>query len=108
MAVAVLVTTFRWTSWTPRVFYTQIFLAAVSILAQTSVHRDSALIWRSFIITRVRYTQKYYKRCSKLHLKLTHLLSDFEQVLSSEPMVDADWVSSLSLDFSPNTMLMWE
>ncbi|KAI5123762.1 hypothetical protein M0805_000352 [Coniferiporia weirii] len=74
MAVALLVATFRWTSWTPKVFYIQLFLAAISIIAQSSSHHKTASIWRSFIITR-----------------LTSLLSDFEQILSSEPMADSDW-----------------
>lgn len=58
MAVVVLVTAFRWSSWPPKTFYTQLLLAAVSILVQNSSHRGSELIWRSFIMTRVRYLDR--------------------------------------------------
>ncbi|KAH8120455.1 mediator complex subunit Med5-domain-containing protein [Phellopilus nigrolimitatus] len=74
VAIASLVSAFRWTSWSPRVFYTQLFQAALSILAQNSSNHNSALVWRSFVVTR-----------------LPNLLSEFEQVLSSEPMADSDW-----------------
>ncbi|OCB85645.1 hypothetical protein A7U60_g7295 [Sanghuangporus baumii] len=74
MAVVVLVTAFRWSSWTPRVFYTQLLLAAVSILAQNSTHHGSELIWRSFIMTR-----------------LTQLMNDLERIMSNEQMADSDW-----------------
>ncbi|KAL5518819.1 NUT1 [Sanghuangporus vaninii] len=74
MAVVVLVTAFRWSSWTSRVFYTQLLVAAVSILAQNSTHRGSELIWRSFIMTR-----------------LTQLMNDLERIMSNEQMTDSDW-----------------
>ncbi|KAL5495140.1 NUT1 [Sanghuangporus weigelae] len=74
MAVVVLVTAFRWSSWTPRVFYVQLLVAAVSVLAQNSTHRGSELIWRSFIMTR-----------------LTQLMNDLERIMSNEQMADSDW-----------------
>lgn len=55
MAVALLVAAFRWTSWPPKLFYAQIFLAATTILAQASANHKTYLLWRSFIVTRVRH-----------------------------------------------------
>lgn len=74
LAVSALLATYRWSNWSPRVFYTQLLLSAISILAQFRTHRNLSLLWRSFIITR-----------------LTAILSDFERVLVSEGTTNAEW-----------------
>ncbi|EJD03833.1 uncharacterized protein FOMMEDRAFT_154950 [Fomitiporia mediterranea MF3/22] len=81
-AVAILVTAFRWTTWSPRIFYTQLFLAAISILSQSNSHKTNALIWRSFIITR-----------------LTRILSDFEQVLTADSVGESEWRGAIQAAF---------
>lgn len=49
---AVLVGLFRWTSWSPTVFYTQVLLCALICLSQSTTISTS--MWKMFIIGRVR------------------------------------------------------
>ncbi|KAF8807476.1 hypothetical protein BYT27DRAFT_7223294 [Phlegmacium glaucopus] len=51
-AVALLVAGFRWSSWTPPVYYTQILLSAFSCLSQ-SASTTGAKIWKAFIVGRL-------------------------------------------------------
>ena len=51
-AVALLVAGFRWSSWTPPVYYTQILLSAFSCLSQ-SASTTGTKIWKAFIVGRV-------------------------------------------------------
>jgi mediator of RNA polymerase II transcription subunit 5 len=51
-AVALLVAGFRWSSWTPPVYYTQILLSAFNCLSQ-SASTTGAKIWKAFIVGRV-------------------------------------------------------
>ncbi|CAA7266513.1 unnamed protein product [Cyclocybe aegerita] len=48
-AVALLVAGFRWSNWTPSVFYTQLLLSAFTCLAQS----DNAKLWKAFIVGRL-------------------------------------------------------
>jgi mediator of RNA polymerase II transcription subunit 5 len=58
-AVALLLAVFRWSSWTPTVYYTQLFLSALSCLAasqhtqQQHTGSPGAKLWKAFIIGRV-------------------------------------------------------
>lgn len=49
-AVALLVSTWRWSSWPPHVFYCQIFVSAFSCLASNI---GAPLLWKAFIVGRV-------------------------------------------------------
>ncbi|KAF9531998.1 mediator complex subunit Med5-domain-containing protein [Crepidotus variabilis] len=49
-AVALLIGAFRWSSWTPTIFYTQLLLSAFSCLSQ---HVSNARLWKAFIIGRL-------------------------------------------------------
>lgn len=49
-AVALLVSTFRWSSWTPTVYYTQLLLSAFTCLSQNG---SNAKLWKAFIVGRV-------------------------------------------------------
>ncbi|KAG7099289.1 hypothetical protein E1B28_001148 [Marasmius oreades] len=49
---ALLVGVFRWTSWTPVVFYTQLYLSVFTCLMQCAAN-PGALVWRAFIIGRL-------------------------------------------------------
>ena len=51
-AVALLVAGFRWSSWPPPIYYTQILLSAFSCLSQ-STSTAGAKIWKAFIVGRV-------------------------------------------------------
>lgn len=49
-AVALLVSTWRWSSWPAHVFYAQVFVSAFSCLASNMA---SPLLWRAFVVGRV-------------------------------------------------------
>jgi mediator of RNA polymerase II transcription subunit 5 len=49
-SVALLVGLFRWLSWTPLVFCTQLFISALTCMSQS---HGNALMWKSFIVSRV-------------------------------------------------------
>ncbi|KAJ7487681.1 hypothetical protein B0H11DRAFT_1720623 [Mycena galericulata] len=73
---ALLVSMFRWTSWAPSVFYTQLLLSTfISLSESTAV---SPLIWRAFIVGR-----------------LPSILISFEKMLSTDN--GENWASFLSL-----------
>jgi mediator of RNA polymerase II transcription subunit 5 len=55
-AVAIMTGTLRWTSWAPNVFCTQLLVAALTCVAQSSPkghHESSFSLWRAFVIGRV-------------------------------------------------------
>jgi mediator of RNA polymerase II transcription subunit 5 len=49
-SVALLVGLFRWVSWTPLVFCTQLFISALTCMSQS---HGNALMWKTFIVGRV-------------------------------------------------------
>ncbi|KAF9056240.1 hypothetical protein BJ165DRAFT_1522179 [Panaeolus papilionaceus] len=63
-AVALLVTAFRWSSWTPTVYYTQLLLSAFTCLAQ---YASNAWLWKAFLTGR-----------------LPALLASFEEVINTD------------------------
>ncbi|KAF8349998.1 hypothetical protein F5887DRAFT_1059221 [Amanita rubescens] len=69
--VALLVSIYRWTSWTPTAFYTQLFTAAFTCISQSST---DASLWKSFIVGR-----------------LPSLLSSFQDVFAADGAT-IDWV----------------
>ncbi|KAK2461858.1 hypothetical protein APHAL10511_006321 [Amanita phalloides] len=72
--VALLVSIYRWTSWTPTTFYTQLFTAAFTCISQSMA---DAPIWKAFIVGR-----------------LPGLLSAFRDVLAVEG-AKIDWHSAM-------------
>ena len=55
--MVLLIALIRWTAWKPDTFYKQLFQSAVTCLAQEADLKDryrSALLWRAFIVGRVR------------------------------------------------------
>ncbi|KAH7883678.1 mediator complex subunit Med5-domain-containing protein [Phlebopus sp. FC_14] len=55
-AVALLMWTLKWTSWTPNVFYTQILVAMMTCVGQSTAkgtHDASFFMWKSFVIGRL-------------------------------------------------------
>lgn len=50
--VAMLIATLRWTSWAPNVFYSQLLLSA--FISVSHCASSDAMLWRAFIIGRVR------------------------------------------------------
>ncbi|KAF9460835.1 mediator complex subunit Med5-domain-containing protein [Collybia nuda] len=68
---ALLVGLFRWTTWTPTVFYTQLFLSAFTCLSQSS---SNALLWKTFIVGRLPY-----------------LLTTFESGVNADGVDASDW-----------------
>ncbi|KAJ3568067.1 hypothetical protein NP233_g5948 [Leucocoprinus birnbaumii] len=75
-AVAVLIAIFRWTAWTPRVFYTQLLTATLMCLAQNP---RTSTIWRSFIVGR-----------------LPSLLTSFEAANKGDHTSKGDWRSAMT------------
>ncbi|KAJ6503472.1 hypothetical protein C8R47DRAFT_1250472 [Mycena vitilis] len=75
---ALLVSMFRWTSWAPPVFYTQLLLSAFICLSESA--SVSPLIWRAFIIGR-----------------LPHILLSFEKTLNSDNATPENWASALQV-----------
>ncbi|KAI0734538.1 hypothetical protein C8Q72DRAFT_770738 [Fomitopsis betulina] len=76
-AVATLIALFRWLSWSPATFYSQLLLAAVSCVAQSTdlgPSTPTSVIWRAFVIGR-----------------LPVLLSLFKKAADSEGLVDGTW-----------------
>ncbi|KAF9069115.1 hypothetical protein BDP27DRAFT_747058 [Rhodocollybia butyracea] len=58
---AVLVGIFRWTSWSPTVFYTQVILSALVCLSQSST--ITTMIWKSFVIGRLPQILVAFEKC---------------------------------------------
>lgn len=73
--VTLLVYIFRWSSWTPTVFYTQLILSAFIGLTQ---HPTDCTIWKAFIVGR-----------------LPNLISAFEAVVSADHAMVSDWRGGL-------------
>lgn len=73
--VTLLVYIFRWSSWTPTVFYTQLILSALIGLTQ---HPTDCTIWKAFIVGR-----------------LPNLISAFEAVVSADHAMVSDWRGAL-------------
>ncbi|KAL0072044.1 hypothetical protein AAF712_000967 [Marasmius tenuissimus] len=70
---ALLVGIFRWTSWTPVAFYTQLYLSAFSCMSQCTSPK-TALVWKAFILGR-----------------LPIILASFQKSVSAENTADTDW-----------------
>ncbi|KAF9229359.1 hypothetical protein BS17DRAFT_771335 [Gyrodon lividus] len=80
-AVALLVGLLRWTSWAPNVFYTQILLASMTCVAQstpTGIHDGSFFIWRAFVLGR-----------------LPRLLQMLEKGLEGHGTLESEWRAAL-------------
>ncbi|KAH7931048.1 hypothetical protein BV22DRAFT_1053726 [Leucogyrophana mollusca] len=68
--VALLVGTLRWTSWAPNVFYTQLLVAALSCVAQSSpkgTQGDSYFMWKSFVIGRLPRILLMFEKTAQVH-----------------------------------------
>ncbi|THV04872.1 hypothetical protein K435DRAFT_746183 [Dendrothele bispora CBS 962.96] len=71
--VFLFVATFRWSSWTPTVFYTQLLLAVVHCLSQSLP--SSAMLWKAFAVGR-----------------LPHILVAFEKSVTAEnATTETEW-----------------
>ncbi|KAF5375095.1 hypothetical protein D9758_000207 [Tetrapyrgos nigripes] len=71
--VALLVATFRWSAWTPTVFYTQLLLAVLMCLSQSLP--SSSVLWKAFVIGR-----------------LPRILLAFEKSVAAENTIsETDW-----------------
>lgn len=70
-SVALLVGLFRWMSWSPSVFCTQLFISASTCMLHS---HGNALIWKSFIVSR-----------------LPRLLISFENAVNADGVSQADW-----------------
>ncbi|KAJ7492546.1 mediator complex subunit Med5-domain-containing protein [Mycena latifolia] len=75
---ALLVSMFRWSSWAPPVFYTQLLLSAFICLSESAA--VSPLIWRAFIIGR-----------------LPSILISFEKILNSDNATPENWRGALQV-----------
>jgi len=84
--VALLVSIYRWTSWTPTAFYTQLFTAAFTCISQSST---DASLWKSFIVGRVNFS---CRSIIETHAaQLPGLLSSFQDVFAADGAT-IDWV----------------
>lgn len=80
-AVAVMTGTLRWTSWAPNVFCTQLLVAALTCVAQSSAkddHETSFSLWRAFVVGR-----------------LPRLLFALEKSLEAHGTMEADWRAAM-------------
>ncbi|KAG1757493.1 mediator complex subunit Med5-domain-containing protein [Suillus lakei] len=80
-AVAVMTGTLRWTSWAPNVFCTQLLVAALTCVAQSSAkddHESSFSLWRAFVVGR-----------------LPRLLLALEKSLEAHGTTEADWRAAM-------------
>ncbi|KAJ6519904.1 hypothetical protein C8R45DRAFT_40218 [Mycena sanguinolenta] len=75
---ALLVSMFRWTSWAPPVFYTQLLLSAFICLSESA--SESPLIWRAFIIGR-----------------LPSILISFEKMINTDNSTPENWRGALQV-----------
>ncbi|KAJ7254033.1 hypothetical protein B0H12DRAFT_1115644, partial [Mycena haematopus] len=75
---ALLVSMFRWTSWAPPVFYTQLLLSAFICLSESA--SESPLIWRAFIIGR-----------------LPSILVSFEKMINTDNSTPENWRGALQV-----------
>lgn len=95
-AVATLIALFRWLSWSPATFYSQLLLAAVSCVAQSTdlgPSTPTSVIWRAFVIGRVSGSSRFQYLRLRLAVQLPVLLSLFKKAADSEGLVDGTWVS---------------
>lgn len=85
-AVAVMTGTLRWTSWAPNVFCTQLLVAALTCVAQSSAkddHESSFSLWRAFVVGR-----------------LPRLLFALEKSLKAHGTTEADWRAAMHVALS--------
>ncbi|KAJ7103448.1 mediator complex subunit Med5-domain-containing protein [Mycena belliarum] len=75
---ALLVSMYRWSSWTPPVFYTQLLLSAFICLSESAA--VSPLIWRAFIVGR-----------------LPSILLSFEKITNSDNTAPENWRGALQV-----------
>ncbi|KAJ7631007.1 hypothetical protein FB45DRAFT_554296 [Roridomyces roridus] len=78
---ALLVSMFRWTSWAPPVFYTQLLLSAFACLSESAA--VSPLIWRAFVVGRLPF-----------------ILHSFEKILSFDNATPENWRAALQVAVS--------
>ncbi|KAG6902913.1 hypothetical protein C0995_010083 [Termitomyces sp. Mi166 len=81
-SIALLVALFRWTAWSPVVFYTQLFLSAFTCLSQSSF---KVLIWKAFVVGR-----------------LPRLLLMFEAAVNADGVTSTDWKRALQAALQTN------
>ncbi|KAJ7619106.1 hypothetical protein DFH06DRAFT_1235312 [Mycena polygramma] len=127
---ALLVSMFRWTSWAPPVFYTQLLLSAFICLSESA--SVSPLIWRAFIIGRLPHIllgalqvavtsilrrSELLERCDRLvnHWATSHsthpedptlsrvLSRDFLRQLLTSGLLDLTFVLAMDPAFSNDT-----
>ncbi|KZT72740.1 hypothetical protein DAEQUDRAFT_743398 [Daedalea quercina L-15889] len=82
-AVAVLVALFRWLSWSPTAFFSQLLLAAASCVAQSAIlgsSTTSMIIWRAFVVGR-----------------LPELLCSFKKTAEAEGLLDGSWHAAIHM-----------
>lgn len=95
-AVVLLTGLLRWTSLAPNVFYTQMLLASMTCVAQSSpkgIHDGSFFMWRTFVLGRVRcLVTRTNVAILSSNLQLPRLLHIFEKELEGHGTVEADWV----------------
>ncbi|KAG2044771.1 mediator complex subunit Med5-domain-containing protein [Suillus americanus] len=80
-AVAVMTGTLRWTSWAPNVFCTQLLVAALTCVAQSSAkddHESSFSLWRAFVVGR-----------------LPRLVFALTKTLEAHGTTEADWRAAM-------------
>ncbi|KIM67250.1 hypothetical protein SCLCIDRAFT_109053 [Scleroderma citrinum Foug A] len=69
-AVALLMGIIRWTSWAPNVFYTQILIAALSCVAQSSPSHSgesSFFLWKAFVLGRLPRLLHMFEKTLERH-----------------------------------------
>lgn len=95
-AVVLLTSLLRWTSLAPNVFYTQMLLASMTCVAQSSpkgIHDGSFFMWRTFVLGRVRcLVLRINAAVLSSGVQLPRLLQTFETGLEGHGTVEADWV----------------
>ncbi|KAH0838360.1 mediator complex subunit Med5-domain-containing protein [Lanmaoa asiatica] len=103
-AVVLLTGLLRWTSLAPNVFYTQMLLASMTCVAQSSpkgIHDGSFFIWRTFILGRVRCpVMPITAAILSSSLQLPRLLHMFEKELEGHGTVEADWRAAMHVAVS--------
>ncbi|KAG6875320.1 hypothetical protein C0992_004322 [Termitomyces sp. T32_za158] len=82
ISAALLVALFRWTAWSPVVFYTQLFVSALTCLSQSA---SEALIWKAFVVGR-----------------LPRLLLLFEAAVNADGITSTDWKRALQAALQTN------
>ncbi|PPQ64382.1 hypothetical protein CVT26_002089 [Gymnopilus dilepis] len=111
-AVALLVAYFRWSSWTPTVYYTQLLCAAFICLSQNGQH---SMLWKAFIVGRLPDLLVSFRDIvnadtstntdlgSALHAGLSYLLSRHHILVQGEQALARDSASDPSNEEDNNS-----